>query len=230
LAFGSALGMMTTFDLGREMLKWIAMITMTIDHVGAILYPEYAVLRVIGRLSFPLFAYLIVLGVKTTRNIKHYFVRLFLFALISQIPFYLALGIEPLEHLNIFFTLSFGVMFIYFIEKRSVLSLVPVLASLLNFDYNVYGIALIGCMYLLEENVELGVVSICLVNLPYLLAGSIQGFSVLALPIILLHRNGVLKMNMESKRKTAVIRKYIYYSYYPLHLALLYLIKLSYFQ
>jgi hypothetical protein len=222
--------MMTTFDLGREILKWIAMITMTIDHVGAILYPEYTILRVIGRLSFPLFAYLIALGVETTRNIKRYFVRLFLFALISQIPFYLALGIEPFEHLNIFFTLSFGVMFIYFIKRKSVFSLVPLFASLLNFDYSVYGIALIGCMYLLEENMELGIVSIGLINLSFLMVWPSQLFSLFALPIILLYRNGVLKINRESKRKTAIIRKYLYYSYYPLHLALLYLIKLSYFQ
>jgi len=71
------------FDLGREILKWIAIITMTIDHIGAILFPEFEVLRVIGRLSFPLFAYLLILGMENTRNIRNYFTRLFIFALIN---------------------------------------------------------------------------------------------------------------------------------------------------
>jgi len=85
-------------------------------------------------------------------------------------------------------------------------------------------------MYVLEQNTELGVVSIGLLNLLLLPALPTQMLSVLALPIILLHKNGLLKMNRESTRKTAFIRKYSYYSYYPLHLALLYLIKLSFFQ
>ena len=220
--------MRATFDLGREVLKWIAMMTMTIDHVGAILYPEYEVLRIIGRLSFPLFAYLIALGVESTRNIKHYFVRLFIFALISQIPFSLALGTEPWESLNIFFTLSFGVLFLYYFKRGSLLCLIPVFASFLNFDYNVYGIALIGCMYILEGNVEVGIVSIGLLNLFFLPVWPTQMFSVLALPLILLHKNGLLKISKETKGTTAAIRKYLYYSYYPLHLALLYLIKLSF--
>ncbi|MDH5691126.1 MAG: conjugal transfer protein TraX, partial [Candidatus Bathyarchaeota archaeon] len=62
-----------SFDFGRELLKWIAIITMTVDHVGAILYPEFTVLRFIGRLSFPLFAYLLILGMENTRNIRNYF-------------------------------------------------------------------------------------------------------------------------------------------------------------
>ena len=79
-----------SIDLGRDVLKWIALATMTIDHMGAILLPEFEVLRIIGRLSFPLFAYLLVLGHKSTGNVRAYFARLFLFAFISQIPFYLA--------------------------------------------------------------------------------------------------------------------------------------------
>ena len=77
------------YDLGRELLKWIAIVTMTIDHIGLILYPEYIVLRYIGRLAFPLFAYLLILGMESTRSVMKYFLRLFSFALISQTPFYI---------------------------------------------------------------------------------------------------------------------------------------------
>jgi len=108
------------YDRGREMLKWIALITMTIDHIGAVSYPENSVLRMIGRLSFPLFSYLLVLGLESTRNVKRYFARLLIFAFASQVPFYLAFGREPFESLNVFFTLSSGLFFIYFFKMRNI--------------------------------------------------------------------------------------------------------------
>jgi len=132
------------YDVGREAVKWVAIVTMTIDHVGATLYPQYEVLRIIGRIAFPLFNYLLVLGFESTRNVENYLIRLFLFALISQVPFYLAFGMEPFESLNIFFTLFAGLAFIYFYQKKNVLlTLFPVLVSgFLNFDYGIYGIIL----------------------------------------------------------------------------------------
>jgi hypothetical protein len=219
------------FDLGREVLKWIALTTMTIDHVGAILYPEQTVLRLIGRLSFPLYCYLIVLGVESTRNVRSYFIRLFIFALVSQVPFYLALGVGPFESFNIFFTLSFGVLFIFFLKKKSLLVFLPLLASSLNFDYSIYGILLIGSMYILRGDEKSGAASIVLLNLLFLPMWPAQIFSLLSLPIILLYNSGSLKIHREPKGKTAYPfwRKYFFYLYYPLHLTLLYIVKLNYF-
>ena len=113
---------LNNYDYGRELLKWIAIITMTVDHVGAVIYPDYTFLRWIGRLSFPLFAYLLVLGIRNTSNIKKYFIRLFIFALISQIPFFLAIEVGPFDHLNIFFTLSSGLIFVYYFRKGSIIA------------------------------------------------------------------------------------------------------------
>ncbi len=79
---------MLRFDLVREALKVIALVTMTIDHVGAVIYPEYAVMRYIGRLSFPLFGYLIVLGMESTRSVTKYLRNLLLFAAVSQVPYF----------------------------------------------------------------------------------------------------------------------------------------------
>jgi len=220
------------FDFGRELLKWIAIITMTVDHVGAILYPEFTVLRLIGRLSFPLFAYLLILGMENTRNIRNYFVRLFIFALISQVPFFLALDYGPFDLLNIFFTLSFGLLFIHFFKKSSVFALVPLFASfVLPFDYSIYGIAVIGCMYILKENTKFGVFSLVLLNTLFLVPWNIQFLSVAAIPLILLHKNGSLNMTRETTEKVTIPlwRKYFFYIYYPLHLTLIYLIHLYYF-
>lgn len=220
------------FDSGRELLKWIAIITMTVDHVGVILYPEFTVLRFIGRFSFPLFAYLLILAMENTRNIRYYFTRLFIFALISQVPFFLALGYGPFDSLNIFFTLSSGLLFVYFFKKSSVFVLVPVFASLvLPFDYGIYGIAVIGCMYILKENTKFGVFSLVLLNTLFLVPWSIQFLSISAIPLILLHKNGSLKITRETTEKVTIPlwRKYFFYVYYPLHLTLLYLIQLYYF-
>ena len=205
---------------------------MTVDHVGAILYPEFTVLRFIGRFSFPLFAYLLILGMENTRNIRNYFTRLFIFALISQVPFFLALDYGPFDSLNIFFTLSSGLLFIYFFKKSSVFVLVPVFASLvLPFDYGIYGIAMICCMYILKENTKFGVFSLVLLNTLFLVPWNIQFLSISTIPLIILHKNGSLNITKETTEEFTIPmwRKYFFYVYYPLHLALLYIIKLYYF-
>jgi hypothetical protein len=217
-----------SIDLGREVLKWIAVITMTIDHIGAILLTEFNVLRIIGRLSFPLFSYMLVLGLESTRSVRNYFVRLFLFAFISQVPFYRALEVQPVEHLNIFFTLSLGLVFIHFHRKNPLLTLVPLLAStVLPLDYGIYGIISIGCMHLLRNDTKLGIASLFLLNLLFLPFSLIQFLSVLALPIILSYEKGYLGTARRFRGKTTypVWKKYFFYLYYPLHLMVFYAIK-----
>ena len=118
-------------------LKTIACITMLVDHIGAscieagILtpgldagtlsqdtlsaYPLYRldmVLRFTGRLAFPLFCFLLVEGFVHTRDAKKYVRRLFLFALISEVPFDLAFFRTSfaLDHQNVYWTLALGVL------------------------------------------------------------------------------------------------------------------------
>jgi len=215
-----------SFDLGREILKWIALVTMTIDHLGAALFPDYIFMRIIGRISFPLFGYLLVLGMESTRNTKNYVARLFIFALISQAPFFLALGYPPFEMLNIFFTLSLGLLSLL----KPLLILPSLLVSeFLNFDYGAYGIASIACMYILNKNTRNGIVCLVLFNAMYSLLNNIQVFSLLALPIILLYKEVFGLMKIEKKIKGDTVyppwRKYFFYIYYPFHLSMIYLIK-----
>ena len=205
---------------------------MTVDHVGVVLYPEVNVLRFIGRLSFPLFAYLLILGMENTRNIRYYFTRLFIFALISQVPFFLAIDYGPFDALNIFFTLSFGLLFVYFFKKGSAFAFAPLVASfVLPVDYRIYGIAIIGCMYILKKNTKFGVAALVLLNSLFLVPLNSQFLSIAAIPFIVLHKNGSLNITRESSERFAIPlwRKYFFYVYYPLHLALLYIIKLYLF-
>jgi hypothetical protein len=218
-----------SLDTGREALKWVAVATMTIDHIGAVLFPQYDFLRVIGRLSFPLYCYLIVLGVDSTRQIRNYFLRLFFFACVSQVPFYLALERSPFGSLNIFFTLAFGVL--------STVNPVLMIASLglsyfMNFDYGPYGIALIAAMRILKDHTRNGLIVVVLLNTIIAFESPIQPFSLLAVPLILLYKNGLPRVRQEGldegyrdQNTYPSWRKYFFYVYYPLHLTIIYAVK-----
>ena len=107
-------------------LKLIALTTMFIDHIGAVFFPQVTLLRVIGRISFPLYAFLIAEGCRYTRNRGRYALGLGAFALISELPYDLALHPEFLENglwgqnflfqTNIFYTMFFAVAGIHIFE------------------------------------------------------------------------------------------------------------------
>jgi hypothetical protein len=218
-----------SFDVAREILKVIAVLTMTIDHVGAILFREFLVLRVVGRVAFPLFCYLLVLGVEGTRNRRDYLVRLGSFGVLSQIPYFLAFGIGPFERLNILFTLFFGASALLLFKTRNLLLILPVLAAVaLNSEGWLYGIAFIGCMQVLRENTELGILVLFTLNTPFLIAGDIQFLSLAALPLIVLHKVGWFRITVETTKDSVYFswKKYFFYVYYPLHLTTLFVIDL----
>lgn len=100
-------------------LKMIAVISMCFDHFGYLFSAgNFSFCNLIGRLAFPIFAFQISEGYTHTRDLKKYFWRLFLFAVISQIPFNLfeyAFGFDLT--LNIFFTLLLGLTAICAYDK-----------------------------------------------------------------------------------------------------------------
>ena len=87
-------------------LKILAVIFMITDHIGAVFFPNAAIFRLVGRLSYPLFAFCIAQGLIHTRSKAKYSLRLFLFAVISQIPYFLAFDKKPFDKLNVLFTFS----------------------------------------------------------------------------------------------------------------------------
>jgi hypothetical protein len=111
--------------ISGSVLKWIAMLSMFIDHAAAVLveagwlaglravsYNGYLVLRGIGRLAFPIYCFLIAEGMLHTHNVKRYLFRLGVFALISELPFDLAFrrSFFTLNYQNVYFTLFFGLL------------------------------------------------------------------------------------------------------------------------
>lgn len=221
------------FDFGRELLKILAIVTMVIDHAGNILYPDLLVLQMIGRLAFPIFAYLIVLGVESTKKPLKYMVTLLVFALVSQLPYFLAFGIQPFERLNILFSLLLSAITIYFYEKRSPATFLPLLVSMILPTEGSYYVVLttVG-MKLLKDIPKLGALVLFALNLQFVLFSSeihtqIQIISLFALPLILLHMKNKLKREILIPETSLayLLRKYFFYVFYPLHLGLLFFVN-----
>ena len=104
---------MKTFGLSGNNLKIFAAISMAIDHMGVILFPDAMLFRIIGRIAFPIFAFLISEGCRYTKNKVRYFFVMTLFAVVFQ-TFYALFTADM--YLNIFFTLSFSILIIYSLQ------------------------------------------------------------------------------------------------------------------
>lgn len=206
-------------------LKMIAVITMIIDHVGFMFFADVEVLRIIGRLSLPIFAFLLTEGLLRTRNLKSYMLRVVAFGFISQIPYSLAnylVGNDPFS-LNIFFLLALGLGALALARRQSniwvgalIIVAAAILATIFRIDYGAYGILLIASCYLMHSRVLLGSTLFVISNLatmvllPYPI-GFIQMFAIVSLPLILSY-NG---------KPGLKISRWWFYWFYPAHLALL---------
>lgn len=213
---------LTNFDL-----KLIAIITMTIDHIGAIIYNDIDIFRIIGRISFPLFAFLLVEGFKNSSNRLKYFLRLIIFAFITQPIYDYAFKSNTL---NILFTFSLGFLLMMIIEfSKKIIDkynkgsesylyktvfyslfyiLFSILAIFLNVDYTVLGITTIFIFYL-SPNILLSCI-LYFLSVVLLETNDIQMYSIISFFFLYLY-NGKRGRNL----------KYFFYLYYPLHLLLL---------
>lgn len=221
-------------------LKVIACLTMVIDHVAAgRVFPgiggeTYDIMRIIGRLAFPIFCFLLAEGAVRTKSVGKYMLRLAIFAVISEPAYdYLFYGrLVSRGHQNIYFTLLLGLCAVTVLHaartrregiRAACLGLggvfvCMVIADLLHTDYGSTGVALIFCMYLLRSaprGRELIVCGALMVLFGYMWWGQLQFYALLAFPLLLLYN---------EKRGTGIPR-YAFYAFYPAHLALLGIIR-----
>lgn len=203
-------------------LKMIAIVSMLIDHMGAILFPQYIILRYIGRIAFPIYTYTLVEGFMHTRDIKKYMVRLGMFALLSEIPFDLAFrgSVIYIQKQNVFFTLFLGVLMLYLllksrnrIQSAALVLAILLLSEFLRTDYSSMGLLMILCFYVFRDNKVMKLLGVAAINV--FLMGRVQVFAIPALIFIALH-------NGEQGPKC----KKFFYGFYPVHLMVLYLISL----
>lgn len=131
-------------------IKLIAIISMVFDHSGDLFVGHLSIFNLIGRIAFPLFCFQLVVGYTYTKDLKKYIVRMFIFALISQIPysFFMHAFQGTYFALNIFFTLATSLICIYILNSKKMNTLLKFLCILtfsiisyfLKFDFAVTGI------------------------------------------------------------------------------------------
>ena len=227
-----------------QLLKLIAMITMLIDHTGKMFFSQYNVMRIIGRVAFPIYAYCIAVGCVYSRNRMKYLNRIVLTGLISQ-PFYamalahttpqmfaVAFRDNPLRAVvnfyvqswhspNIMYTLAFGLLIIWSIRDRQLLgtlALARIVWKLQNsINYGWRGVALIVLFYLFIGHWWL--------SLPVMLAymawwgmqqGGYQLFGVrFGIQMFAVLALPLIYIPTYTNLK---INKWVFYLYYPAHL------------
>lgn len=225
-------------------LKLIAIVTMLIDHTAATvllgyisrlsqmqqtgqsaqLFAGYQVMRCIGRTAFPIFCFLLCEGFFHTRNRSKYAGRLLVFALLSELPFDLAIfkGLDW-EHQNVYFTLLIGYLTIWamhilcrklrqfpvqlFLANALVLFAGANAAELFGTDYGLSGVVLIAIFYLLHERRVLS----CIAGYISFIWEAWCFPAFLMIPLY----NG--------KRGLSI--KYLFYAFYPAHLLLCYAVE-----
>ena len=235
-AYGQTLFLNLRIATGN-MLKCFAMFTMLIDHIGVTMFPSYPILRYIGRLSFPIFIFLLKEGVKYSHDRFAYIKRLSAFALISQVPFSMAFYRTPFNflHWNVFVTLAIGAfecLLLSLIRNQKKKGITPfsalfiesllfifliVFAELIDADYGAIGILAIVTCFMLD--VSGASPAICFIATVFLLMASnqVEAYAFAALPLILMY-NG--KRGIKIKALDAA-----FYLFYPVHLLILGIIR-----
>ena len=219
--------------LNSNVLKIIALVAMTVDHIGFIMFPGMDILRIIGRLAFPIFAYMIAEGCFYTKHKCRYISEVLIIGLLCQIVYYITSGDM---HLNILLTFSVSISIIFLIQKAiktknpGLWILVGVIIATvffihmfiplyfkhfpIEFDYGFFGIMLPVGVYLMPSRIlKLAVMAAGLIALGIVFKG-VQMWGLLALIPLVLY-NG---------KKGRLPMKHFFYIYYPAHLATLWAI------
>ena len=213
-------------------LKIIAIISMFIDHLSYTLYGKFTFLNYIGRLAFPIFAFQITEGYLYTKNLKKYFLRLGIFAVISQIPYYIFLNsFTSSFSLNIFFTLFAGLLAITVFDKLKnkylgflCAVIIAVISEYLHFDYGWFGVLIIFIFYIFKNNeINMSIGFICSVCLKYIIALIQNNFYYAYYILLLFTALSIIPILLYNKEQ-GKSAKYFFYIFYPVHLLVLYLI------
>ncbi|MBY0119105.1 conjugal transfer protein TraX [Paenibacillus sp. BGI2013] len=203
-------------------MQWIAMITMLIDHIGAVFFPHIIELRIIGRIAFPIYAFAVYIGYKHTRDVQKYIWRLFWIAIISQVPFMAAFNHYSL---NVVWTLWSALLVLFVIDKLpSKLLGIPIVIGagwfmeISQMDYGMYGLLLVLLFRYFQGPVL--VVAHVLLNALYLLLhnSSVQMYSVLATAGIAIAQYYQAGFRMKGPR-------WVWRYFYPAHLAIIAIIR-----
>lgn len=194
-------------------IKLLAALLMVIDHIGIVFFPNQLVFRYVGRLSFPLFAWLVGQGEKYTKNFNSYLVRLAIWAGVSQPLYYVLFNYS---NLNILITLLIGLSAIRLGKLVNYKYLIwftfAGIAQVINTSYGFYGILVITVLSEFKSNNFKWWLQWILVNLLVFVIPGVETYQLLAVfaPLIIMQWNG--KQGRKAK---------LFYFFYPGHLFIL---------
>jgi hypothetical protein len=203
--------------LSNYHLKLIAAATMLVDHIGVVFFPDVVGWRIIGRISFPLFVWLLVQGEAHTRDAVRYGVRLAVLGVVSQPVYQLAFGTASP---NILFELLLGLICLR-LARRFPAVQVPIwlgaagLSELLAMGYSSYGIALVALTRYYRPTLLWTLVWVSFHGVWVAVAGPFQ-LPAIAVPLLFFGAKG-----------DRGPRARWFYAFYPGHLALLWLLHQS---
>ena len=232
--------------LSNNMLKMIAAICMVCDHVGMLLFPDIPLFRLIGRLAFPIFGYLIAEGAKHTKNKLRYLLTMAGFATVIQVGYYLFVHSTEMS-VMVTFTLSLTIIFSLDLFKETVFSKHPsaikiaatallflgtilfaaIMDRVIDLDYHFYGCLLpVFPALLTTPKVQNPPMIFKKIDqkLPRILATSV-GILLLAFEFGGSRYYGFLALPLlmlYSEQRGRLRMKYFFYVFYPLHLIVLY--------
>ncbi len=221
--------------LSGNQLKLIAALSMTLDHIGVQIYTDFVLLRILGRIAMPIFAYMIAEGSRYTNNRKRYLINMLLIAFICQLVYFFASG-SLYQCILVTFSLSivliyaldratekkhiknYILMFITFLSVYFVSEVLPIVLKNTDYavDYGFAGIMLAVLIYFGRGKITklvlaaVGLMFLSIVN------GGVQWYSMLAIIPLALYSGKRGKVNMKS----------FFYIYYPLHLVVINFISL----
>lgn len=223
--------------LPQEGLKFLACAIMLLDHIGAVLVPGWT-LRIIGRIAFPIFCFLLAEGIHYTKNSGKYLLRLGIGVVLSELPFDLALfGGWTWRHQSVMVTLLLGAMALLAMKQLShpllkapVLLLFACLAEFLHTDYGGAGVLMVGLFGLTRDRKYgwviqlLGMFLIC----RWIIPGAFIPFGDQYVPIELFALLGLIPIWLYSGHKCTSSKavQWAFYLFYPVHLWILYLISI----
>lgn len=209
-------------------LKFLALLSMMADHTGMALFPQIQSLRLVGRLAFPLYGFLLAEGAAHTKNSNRYLGRLLLFALLSEVPFDLAcrnVFVYP-QAQNVFFTLFLGLaaceILKRFMQSKPVwsfagIAVLALLAEGIQADYGAFAVMTVVAFFVCRIYPSRGTALFTVMN---------TGFSLLNHTMLQLAAPAaagpILLYNGQRGRP---VNRYVFYLFYPAHLLLLYLLR-----
>lgn len=223
-----------TGPLTGNQLKVIALAAMTCDHVGKELLPGRTWLQILGRLAFPIFAYMIAEGCRYTRSRSKHLRKVALLALLCQVVYFVAVG-SLFQCILVTFSLSICMIYVLdharkqntalgwmcagavFLAIYFVSVLLPVILKGTDYaiDYGIWGILLPVAVYFAPVAMKVPVTAAMLVPLCIELGG-IQWYSLAAVALLALYSGRRGRTNMKN----------LFFTYYPVHLVCIYLLSI----